>query len=117
MSTWKERPVPETDRSNEDAATTAKPSSSSVVAQIRRTLQTTPRPVQVDYARSRPPTGCVYGCPQTHHVERCPLARRDHSRFHCDRCLTFSVGEREQLERCWYDARCPLAGAIVGGDR
>lgn len=38
-------------------------------------------------------------------------------RLHCDQCLTFDVGERERLATCWESERCPLAGALVGGDR
>jgi len=37
--------------------------------------------------------------------------------LHCDQCLTFTVGERERLTTCWESERCPLAGALVGGDR
>lgn len=62
--------------------------------------------------------GCWYGCGPVAHEPPCPYVGdddQDDNQFHCDRCLSFDYGERERLETCRDDRRCPLARRLAGG--
>ena len=60
------------------------------------------------------PCGCLSKPP---HYDDPDCIRHRPIQQQCNVCLSFGYGERERLETCRHDRRCPLARNIIGGGR